>query len=64
MIDAANILIQQFDAQSPNVKETMNQPSMFKPMKNIIERVHEEEEEDFDEGARLQKTERNSMNDY
>jgi len=53
MIDANNILIQQFEAQSPNVKETMNQQSMFKPMKNIIERVHEEEEEDFDELAKL-----------
>lgn len=53
MIDGNTILIQQFDSQSPNIKETMNQPSMFKPMKNIIERVHEEEEEDFDEGARL-----------
>ena len=58
MIDGNTILIQQFDSQSPNIKETMNQPSMFKPMKNIIERVHEEEEEDFDEGARLQKTDR------
>jgi hypothetical protein len=57
MIDANNILIQQFEAQSPNVKETMNQASMFKPMKNIIERVHEEEEEDFDEVAKLQKSE-------
>jgi hypothetical protein len=57
MIDANNILIQQFEAQSPNVKETMNQQSMFKPMKNIIERVHEEEEEDFDEVAKLHKSE-------
>ena len=55
------MLIQQIDAQSPNVKEgttTMNQQSMYKPMKNIIERVHEEEEEDFDDGARFQKSDR------
>lgn len=36
----------------------MNQQSMYKPMKNIIERVHEEEEEDFDDGARFQKSDR------
>jgi hypothetical protein len=30
----------------------MNHASIFKPMKNIIERVHEEEEEDFDDGAK------------
>ena len=55
------MLIQQIDSQSPNVKEgttTMNQQSMYKPMKNIIERVHEEEEEDFDDGARFQKSDR------
>ena len=33
---------------------------MFKPMKNIIERVHEEEEEDFDDQAKQQKSD--SMN--
>jgi hypothetical protein len=47
-IDAANLQLQ-FDTTSPQVKDA--HPTTFKPMKNIIERVHEEEEEDFDEGA-------------
>jgi|LauGreDrversion4_2_1035121.scaffolds.fasta_scaffold46548_2 hypothetical protein len=34
----------------------MNQASLFKPMKHIIENVHEEEEEDFDDGAKQEKS--------
>ncbi len=43
-MDVSNIFIQQLETVSPNMKDP--NPSMFKPMKNIIEHVHEEEEED------------------